>query len=424
VKVCLVLDTFPGMHARWSGAERMAQRLGEHLTARGHAVTCLTRPPDAGLPAAPDALCVRQGLPQLGWVTRHLPVDLPAMASALAHLRRLRPDIVHSHAKDLHFPMLAACRVLGIPVVFTVVDQYLFCPTQTLALPDGEPCGAAQGRACEQCFRLVEDHIASPFLRASARCSGAVAALLGLRAVVAGWSARRLGAVIALSETSRRRVIGLGVAPERVHRVYQYDVDQPRDEPKPYPDPTVVYVGALSAARGAHVAVRVFDRVLRQLPSARLKMIGGVWDDFGRTVQSLPSELGIADRVEFLGQLPNARTLEVIRRSHVVLVPLQFPNEFGPMNMVEAMRLGRPVVAGRIGATHEFVRDGVDGVLVPYDDVEAYAARAVALLRDPAMASVMGEMGRRSSVTASEGHYADAILSVYRKLVQERSRAR
>ena len=423
MKVCLVLDTFPGMHTHWSGAERMGQRLGEHLAARGHEVAWLTRPPDPGFPVAAGALCVRQGLPRQGWITRHLPLDLPAMASALGRLRRLRPDVVHSHAKDLHFPVLAACRILRIPLVFTVVDQYLFCPTQTLALPDGGPCRAEQGAECAQCFKLVEGNIRNPLLRACARRSGAVSVFLRLRAAVARCGARRLDAVIALSETSRRRVVDLGVPPERVHRIYQYDVETPPEPIDPYPEPTVVYIGALSAARGADVAVRVFRRVLDAVPEARLKMVGGVWDEFGKMVRALPAELGIAGRVEFLGQLPNARTLEVIRRSRVVLVPLQFPNEFGPMNLVEAMRMGRPVVAGRIGATHEFVRDGVDGILATYNDKAAYAAGVVQLLRDPTRAAAMGENARCSSVTAVEGHYADAIEGVYRNVVRERRSA-
>lgn len=416
-----MLDTFPGTHARWSGAERMGQRLGEHLAARGHTVAWLTRPPDQGFPTAPDALCVQQGLPRAGWLTRHLPVDLPAMASALAHLRRLRPDVVHTHAKDLHFPVVAACRVLRIPLVFTVVDQYLFCPTQTLALPDGEPCGETQGSACVRCFGLVEGNIGNPLLRACARRSGAVAAFLSLRAAVAGWAARRLAAVIALSETSRRRVVGLGVAPERVHRIYQYDVEASSGGAAPYSEPTVVYVGALSAARGAHVAIRVFRRVLDHVPGARLKMVGGVWDDFGKMVRALPHGLGIADRVDFAGQLPHSQTLETIRRSHVVLVPLQFPNEFGPMNLVEAMRMGRPVVAGRIGATHEFVEDGVSGFLVPYDQEDAYAEKVVQLLRDAPSAERMGEAARRATEYLTPGRYVDDIERVY-GIVRQRRR--
>lgn len=420
MKVCLVLDTFPGMHTHWSGAERMAQRLGEHLAARGHAVAWLTRPPDPGFAVAAGALCVRQGLPRQGWITRHLPLDLPAMASALAHLRRLRPDVVHSHAKDLHFPVLAACRILRIPLVFTVVDQYLFCPTQTLALPDGVPCRATQGAVCEQCFKLVEGNIRNPRLRACARRSGAVSAFLRLRAAVARCGARRLDAVIALSETSRRRVVDLGVPPERVHRIYQYDVETPSEPVEPYAEPTAVYIGALSAARGADVAVRVFRRVLNSVPEARLKMVGGVWDDFGKMVRALPAELGIAGRVEFLGQLPNARTLDAIRRSRVVLVPLQFPNEFGPMNLVEAMRMGRPVVAGSIGATHEFVEDGVSGFLVPHDREDALAEKVALLLRDAALTQRMGEAARRATEYLAPGRYVDVVVRLYQTLRRRR----
>jgi len=275
---------------------------------------------------------------------------------------------------------------------------------------------------CERCFELVEGNIRNAVARRLARRSGAVRAFLELRARLAAWGARRLDAVIVLSEASRKRVLELGVAGERTHRIYLYDVATPTTPAEPFPEPTVVYVGALSAARGADVAVRVMARVAARAPRARLKMVGAVWDDYGRMVCQLPARLGIADRVEFLGALPNAETLDVIRRSRVVLTPLQFPNEFGPMNLVEAMRMGRPVVASRIGATPEFVRDGVDGILAAPDDVEGMASGVARLLEDRALAEAMGAAARRRTDSLAPEGYLREALKVYEGLLTARGR--
>jgi len=397
----------------------MAIRLAQNLAGAGHDVSLLTRIPTTVSALPPSTYVIREGLGEKDWITSHYPVDLVACWSARRILARLRPQVVHIHGKTLYYPTLLAARALGIPTAFTVVDQYLFCPNQTLIHSHDGVCQDKQGAACASCVDFSR-YLKNRLVTKGAQCLRLPALLMALRACLMRWSARSLSAVIALTETSRQRVLALGCAPQQVHRIYEYDVEyEPtEDASPPFDIPTVVYVGALTESRGAHMAILAMQHVLRAVPGARLLMIGEVWDGFGERVKRLPAELGIQDHVEWCGQMSNEEVLQTLRRSHVVIVPLQFPNEFGPMNMLEARYVGKPVVASRIGATHEFVSDGIDGFLVPPGSSEAFAEKISLLLLNPEMRQKIGEAARRASAFLRLGSYIPALETVYLDLTR------
>ena len=87
-------------------------------------------------------------------------------------------------------------------------------------------------------------------------------------------------------------------------------------------------------------------------------------------------------------------------------------------SLLEAMALGRPVIASAAGGNPELITDGSDGLLVPPLDPTAWAAALERVLTDPAFASGLGEAGRR---TAREGFSLDRTVSrtlqLYRSLV-------
>ena len=108
----------------------------------------------------------------------------------------------------------------------------------------------------------------------------------------------------------------------------------------------------------------------------------------------------------------------MVGRSHVSVVPLQWPNDYGPISLLEAKSMGRPVVASRIGATDEFLRDGVDGFIVPHDDGAAFADRIAWLMENPDKANEMGRAGQEWwREFESRGHW-EKLEQVYAALAQ------
>ena len=87
--------------------------------------------------------------------------------------------------------------------------------------------------------------------------------------------------------------------------------------------------------------------------------------------------------------LPQAELFALYRAADVVVVPSVWPEPLSRV-LLEAMRIGRPVVATAVGGTPEAVEDGVTGLLVPRQDPEALAKAVIELLLDPERRERMG----------------------------------
>jgi glycosyltransferase involved in cell wall biosynthesis len=106
----------------------------------------------------------------------------------------------------------------------------------------------------------------------------------------------------------------------------------------------------------------------------------------------LAKELGIADRVRFLGVVDHG---EVARRIEDAEVVVLFSHSEGvPVSLMEAMARGRPVVGPRVTGVAELVEDGVSGLLADPRDPAELADRLAELLADGGRASAMGAAGR------------------------------
>jgi glycosyltransferase involved in cell wall biosynthesis len=81
------------------------------------------------------------------------------------------------------------------------------------------------------------------------------------------------------------------------------------------------------------------------------------------------AELGIADRVEFVGAQPRQRVVELFRSADATILSSSWENF--PHTVVEALAVGTPVLAMEAGGVSEVVRDGVNGLLVPAGDTAA-----------------------------------------------------
>jgi L-malate glycosyltransferase len=140
--------------------------------------------------------------------------------------------------------------------------------------------------------------------------------------------------------------------------------------------------------KGHEDLLHAFRIVLQEVPSARLLLVGG--GERRPLLERLSRELGVSDRVDFTGQRLDVPALLV--RAGVVV---SASHAEGLSNAVlEGMAARRPLVATAVGGTPELVKDGETGFLVPPRAHEVLAARIVSLLRDPALASRMGEAGR------------------------------
>ena len=153
----------------------------------------------------------------------------------------------------------------------------------------------------------------------------------------------------------------------------------------------IVCAGRLLSVKGQDILIRALPALAQRFPDVQLELLGdgAQYDEY----RQLAAELGVAERVCFAGQVAHRRVLERMAAAAVVVVPSR-SEALGAVN-IEALAVGTPVVAANVGGIGEVVRDGVDGYLVPPDDVGALGERIGRLLADPAQRATLGDNARR-----------------------------
>ncbi len=184
-----------------------------------------------------------------------------------------------------------------------------------------------------------------------------------------------------ISPSTRDDLVRRGLPADRIHTIYcGMDHDRFRlDDPPPRDDPPLlVSWSRLRRYKSVDVALRAFARLRREIPGARL-LVMGRGPDLPR-LQRLACRLALGDSVAFPGHLPWDELVRVLHRARLFLNPS--PKEGWGLTVIEAACCGLPTVAADSPGLRDSVRDGETGVLVPYGDPDAMAAAAVALLRD------------------------------------------
>jgi glycosyltransferase involved in cell wall biosynthesis len=137
----------------------------------------------------------------------------------------------------------------------------------------------------------------------------------------------------------------------------------------------LLFVGAIREVKGVDVLVRALRLLADRGRDVRLRLVGeGHFQRYAQDqeqVRALTAELGLTDRVEFVGRKPLAELVEEIQQSSLLVLPSRA--ESLGMVLVEALACGTPVVATRCGGPEDIVDERV-GELVPPEDPPALAA--------------------------------------------------
>jgi glycosyltransferase involved in cell wall biosynthesis len=180
--------------------------------------------------------------------------------------------------------------------------------------------------------------------------------------------------------------------------------------------PLVLIVGHLSEVKGHPTFLRAAKTVLDRVPQCRFAALGGetITAGYGAELQRLAAELGLADRMHFLGFRNDVPA--VLQAADIVALPSQA--EGLPLAVLEAMACARPVVATPVGGVPDAVVEGVTGHLVPPDDVARLAEAIVGLLQNPVRAARMGAEGRRRAETYfSLDRFVSGVERLYDELL-------
>jgi glycosyltransferase involved in cell wall biosynthesis len=182
----------------------------------------------------------------------------------------------------------------------------------------------------------------------------------------------------------RELAVSWGVPAERVsvlpNPAPQLPGLRPRDELRAelgLSGPTLAFAGRLTAQKSLGIALEAVAA-----NDGVVLLIAGEGDE--RTpLERRVAELGLGDRVRFLGAQPRDRVLELFRAADASILSSSWENF--PHTVVEALAVGTPVLATATGGVAEVVRDGENGLLVPSGDAAALADAVCRFFGDEAL---------------------------------------
>ncbi len=173
--------------------------------------------------------------------------------------------------------------------------------------------------------------------------------------------------------------------------------------------PVVGIVAALRPEKNHSLFLQMAHRVVRQLPEARFVVIGdGPCRD---AIEQSSRELDIANHVLMLGSRNDIPRL----LAAMDVFALTSHIEANPVSILEAMSVGRPVVATNVGSIHEAVAEGQTGFLVSPGDADQFADRVLRLLREPLVCGSMGATARAAVVNRWS---IEAMVHGYERLIE------
>ncbi len=177
--------------------------------------------------------------------------------------------------------------------------------------------------------------------------------------------------------------------------------------------PIVGIVARLQRWKGVHVFVDAVALAMQSHPDLFAVVVGGEHETergYGEELAARARQLGIDARIRFAGFQPNVP--EWMQAMDIV-VHASDREPFGIV-VIEAMSLGKPVVAGSAGGPAEIITEGVDGLLTPYGDAPALATAISRVLDDPALAARLGSAARIRAADFDDRAFAQHVISALR----------
>ncbi|MDR2646741.1 MAG: glycosyltransferase family 4 protein [Oscillospiraceae bacterium] len=169
----------------------------------------------------------------------------------------------------------------------------------------------------------------------------------------------------------------------------------------------LIYVAELNANKNQGFLIRSMPDILQAYPNVRLLLAGS--DNLSGFYQSLCNKLDLQSHVDFLGERAD---IAALLRTCDVYVASSL-REGLPMNVLEAMASGLPVVAVQNRGHAALVEHEATGLLVPKNDSAAFAAAVARLLGDASMRNAFGQAGRERAKLFSRGRVLRELREIY-----------
>jgi len=204
--------------------------------------------------------------------------------------------------------------------------------------------------------------------------------------------------LIAQTPTEKQFYQGHGVSPEHIWPIgpgvnlndYQGGDGASFRQRHQIEGPLIIAISQMTYDKGTIHTAEAVRQLWKEGRKVDLALAGSVLEPFSRYLDQLPQE--DRNRIRLLGFISDAERSDMLAAADMLVMPSR-TESFGIVYL-ESWLHGKPVIGAKTWGVNDVIRDGEDGLLVPFGDVPALAKAMTYFLDDPDRAAVMGERGK------------------------------
>jgi glycosyltransferase involved in cell wall biosynthesis len=195
------------------------------------------------------------------------------------------------------------------------------------------------------------------------------------------------------------KAVGLGIAPLSYSPLTRFE--------------RLIFIGRLAPDKGVDVLLEALGEVVKIRPTVHLDIIGSGSEE--THLKELVTQLSLDHNVTFIGYVERLRAMSYVRRATVLVLPSVYEEPFG-LSGLEALFVGRPVIASRIGGIPEWLNETC-GKLVTPGDVDELSVAILNILSDKNKLIKMSKVAHNHAQPYSIQSHASKMKNIYQSLL-------
>lgn len=316
-------------------------------------------------------------------------------------LEEFKPDIVHinNFQRQLSASIIDAIKEKNIPIVMTAHDLNPICPA-SIMLYNGEVCDDCITKGYAQCIKkkCVKGSTLKSTLGVMEKKYYDIHKVF-----------RKIDCIISPSEFNKNQLVNGKLKYNEIVALHNFVNESERND---YVlGDYAFYLGRLSKEKG----ILNLIEAIGDIPNAKL-LIAGDGPERER-IEAYISEHKLDGRITLLGYQNQDSIHKYITNSRFVVIP-SICNENCPYSVLEAMEIGKPIVASRIGGIPELIADGENGYLYKADDINELKEKLTLLLDDDEKVNRFAQKSRElyESYYSPDSYYNE-LIKIYNKVM-------
>jgi len=310
-------------------------------------------------------------------------------------LKEFKPDVIHINNIYYHSSPSILVPLKNIPTLMTLHSYEIICPAGTLIFPSLKPCKNSFGKNCIRCIGKMRYYPEK------------------IKRIILKRLLKNIDMFIVPSNHIKKELKKRGF--DSIKRTY--NGIKPLKYSKIEKNNNLLYVGRLSKEKGVKYLLKAMPMTIKKLPKVHLDIVGdGPEKD---NLINLTKKLKLEKNVTFIGQIPNKKIEKYYKKSSIVIIPSICPESFSLVG-IEAMSVGRSVVASNVGAIPEWLEDEKTGYLVEPKNPKQIAEKVIKLLSNRKLMEKMGRNAREKAEKEFDiKKHVGKIEKVYKEVIEK-----